>query len=65
MIVKYSKEVSDFIQACGAKSDNDYYWFPYYFKKVGDSLFERVLFNDLPDEVKHFVEQSENRNPIE
>lgn len=61
-VIKFSKEVSDFIEACGSRSD-DYYWFNYYFKKVGDCLFEMVVFKDLPDGLKHIVERSEPKGP--
>jgi hypothetical protein len=63
--IKFSKEVSDFIEATAAFSDaeNRYYWFQHYFKKVGDCLFEIVQFNDSNGELKHIVERSEDPNP--
>lgn len=61
MIIKFSEEVSDFIEATAAISEG-YYWFPQYYKKVGDGLFEITQFKELPDHVKHIVEQSEPLN---
>lgn len=63
MTIKYSKEVSEFIEANASASDDGYYWFPNYFKKVGDCLFEITEWKDLPGELKHIVERSENPNP--
>lgn len=59
--IKFSKEVSDFIEQTGSKEDN-YCWFPFYFKKVGDQLFEMLQFKEANGELKHIVEQSENPN---
>lgn len=56
MTIKFSKEVSDFIRANGAMSD-DYYWFPQYYKKVGEGLFEVMEFKDLPSGLKRIVEE--------
>lgn len=56
MAIKFSKEVSEFIESNGSRSE-DYYWFPHYYKKVGDGLFEMVDFKDLPTELSRIVEQ--------
>lgn len=63
-VIKYSKEVSDFIEA-NASRDGDYYHFPFYFKKAGDGLFVTEVFNENNGELKHIVEQMENPNPEE
>lgn len=60
--IKIPKEVSQFIEAI-ANKDEDLYWFPFYFKKVGDCLFEVTQWNELNGELKHIVERSENPNP--
>lgn len=60
--VKFSKEVSDFIEGQGNRQENLYH-FPFYFKKVGDCLFEIVQFNESNGELKHIVERSEDPNP--
>ena len=65
--IKFSKEVSDFIEAFAAFSDGGLehrlYWFQHYFKKVGDCLFEITEWDDSNGELKHIVERSENPNP--
>lgn len=65
MVIKFSKEVSEFIEANASKSE-DHYWFPHYYKKVGEGLFEMVDFKDLPSEsLKRIIEQSLPRNEEE
>lgn len=59
---KFSKEISDFIEANANKEEN-YYHFPFYFKKVGDCLFEVAQWNELNGELKHIVERWEDPNP--
>lgn len=56
-----SEPVCEFLEACANKEEN-YYYFPFYFKKVGDRLFEIVEFNDSNGELKHIVEQNEKLN---
>lgn len=69
MVVKFSKEVSEFIEANAAFSNEDlpdkWYWFPQYYRKVGEGLFEVTEWKDLPKSLKHIVEQSEPRNEEE
>lgn len=60
--IELSKEVSDFIESNGNNSDG-YYWFPFYFKKVGDELFKIAQFKEIPGELKHIVERDEDPNP--
>lgn len=62
--VQFSKEVSEFIESNGSREEN-YYWFPQYFKKVGEGLFEMVDFKDLPSGLNHVVEISEPRSEEE
>jgi len=62
--IKYSKEVTDFIES-GASRENEFYHFPCYFKKVGEGLFELCDFKETNGELKHIVEQMENPNPEE
>lgn len=65
MIIKLSKEVSGYIEANASASD-DYYWFPYYFKKVGDGVFEILFFKDIVgDNLKHITEELLPRNEKE
>lgn len=62
MIIKFSKEVSQFIEHTFSK-EGEWYWSQNYFKKVGDDLFEFVEFKENNGELKHLVEQMENPNP--
>lgn len=64
MIIKFSKEVSDFIEGNGNREDN-YYFFTSYFKKIDECLFEMVQFNESNWEVKHIVEIREDPKPEE
>ncbi len=62
--VEFSKEVSMFIEGNGNREGN-YYFFPFYFKKAGECLFEVTLWNESNGELKHIVEKSEDPNPEE
>lgn len=62
IIVKYPREIADFIEACASRSD-EYYWFPLYYKKVGHCLFEVCEFRESSGQLAHIVEQLENPNP--
>lgn len=62
--IKFSIEASEFIEAI-ANRDENVYWFPFYFKKVGDCLFEVIEFYEANGELKHIVERKEKPNPEE
>lgn len=64
MVVKFPREISDFLQSTFCK-EGQWYWSQQYFKKVGDDLFEIVDFKETNGELKHLVEQMENPNPEE
>lgn len=62
MTIKLIKTDSEFIETAGAKVDGIYFYLPYWYKKVGDGLYEQLQFENLPDELKERIR--ENRELI-
>jgi len=52
MKVKYTKQEAEFIRSNGGRIEDNWYYFPYYFKEIGENTFEIVDFEKLPDRLK-------------
>jgi len=55
--IKFSEEISNFIEGTGCKEDEDWFWLPHYFKKVGDGLYEICEFKEVGRSLKRIIEQ--------
>lgn len=53
--IHFSKDVSDFIQMSFNLAWDKWYWTEFFFKKVGDNIYELCSANDLPNHVKNLV----------
>lgn len=67
MIIKYSQEVSDFINDHTKMeiNGNDWCYIPTWFKKVGENMFEVYSFEKLPQEVQMFISAMRNIPTVE
>lgn len=61
MTIKVSPENEKFITANGNKIGENWYYFPFWWKRLGDGIFEQVPFEKLPKEVKDLIQ--ERREP--
>lgn len=51
-LVKFSKEVSEFIESISTKIGDEWFYIPMWFKKQGEQVFSLHTFDKLPDELK-------------
>jgi len=71
MKIKYSKEVSDFIEGTSncipvsyPLQDTSYYYMPFWFKKVGECMFEIYNLDELPQELKNEIKKNRELKTI-
>jgi len=55
VIIKTNKETSILIES-GSRIE-DYYFFPYWFKKIGENKFELLQLGKLPQELVSLIEK--------
>lgn len=54
-VIKFSKEVSDFIQTAWNLADDNWYWTEFFYRKVGDFSYELWSAHQLPASLKDFI----------
>jgi len=56
--LKLIKTDSEFIETAGQMVEvngTKYYHLPYWYKKIGDELYEEMKFGDLPKDLKDYI----------
>lgn len=65
MTVKMIKTDSEFLEVVANKitvGEEEWYFMPFYFKKVGTDLFEQVPFSKLPEHVQKHIQTMRGLN---
>jgi len=60
MKVKLTKEAGQFIEANSARVD-EWYYLPYYWKRIDDDVFEQVTFENIPKYVKDILKENREK----
>lgn len=58
MFIKYNDADCSLIETHATKvvtKDGEFYYFPYWMKKVGENKFEEIRFSDLPESVAEAI----------
>lgn len=61
--IKYSETDSKFLEKfanCVSVDNEQWFYMPFYFKKISDNVYKQVSFERLPENVKEFISKSRN-----
>ena len=60
IVLKYTETDSKFLEECASKIElegNEWFYMPFWFKKVGDGKFAIYNFSQLPENIKNHLQQ--------
>jgi len=61
MLIKVSKEVSNFIEVISHKEGDKWFYIPFWFKKIDNDVYEQVSFENLPKELIDTIKRNRER----
>jgi len=67
MTIKLIKTDSEFLEVAATKvsriDGSDWYYLPFWYRKVGEDLYEQVTWDKLPESLKHHIQSNRDTPP--
>ena len=63
--VSKNNSITECLNVIGNKVDNgdEWYYLPFWFKHIGDGIYELYVFDELPDHLKKTIQENRMSNP--